>query len=51
MQYALHAVTQYKDIVLYEIRVSRNVGAVREPPVYRDMEHRTDIITQQQDFV
>ncbi len=27
------------------------VGAVREPPVYRDMEERTHIIKQQQEFV
>ncbi len=33
------------------IACSDDVGAVREPPVYRDMEQRTDMITQQQDLV
>jgi hypothetical protein len=28
-----------------------SVGAVREPPAYRDIEDRTDMITQQQDIV
>ncbi len=28
-----------------------DVGAVREPPVYRDIEHRTDMNTQPQDVV